>query len=57
LRQYVGEMDERVRKHLEMLWHGKQKVSVWILSNNRVSAHLWKYSITTSVKIPNCDLY
>jgi cytochrome P450 family 26 subfamily A len=28
LRQYVGKMDERVRKHLEMHWHGKQKVSV-----------------------------
>ncbi|KAI5590508.1 hypothetical protein POPTR_004G017800v4 [Populus trichocarpa] len=27
LRQYVGKMDERVRKHLEMHWHGKQKVS------------------------------
>jgi cytochrome P450 family 26 subfamily A len=28
LRQYVGEMDERIRKHFEMHWHGKQKVSV-----------------------------
>ncbi|KAH8493285.1 hypothetical protein H0E87_020115 [Populus deltoides] len=26
LKQYVGMMDERIRKHFEMHWHGKQKV-------------------------------
>jgi cytochrome P450 family 26 subfamily A len=28
LKQYVGMMDERIRKHFEMHWHGKQKVMV-----------------------------
>ncbi|KAJ7960750.1 Cytochrome P450 family protein [Quillaja saponaria] len=28
LKQYVGKMDEEVRKHLEMHWQGKQQVTV-----------------------------
>lgn len=28
LKQYVGKMDEDIRKHLHMHWHGKQKVAV-----------------------------
>ncbi|TYH30348.1 hypothetical protein E1A91_A01G083200v1 [Gossypium mustelinum] len=28
LKQYVGKMDEEVRNHLEMHWHGKQQVTV-----------------------------
>lgn len=28
LKQYVGKMDEDIRKHLHMRWHGKQKVAV-----------------------------
>ncbi|KAK9267503.1 hypothetical protein L1049_009931 [Liquidambar formosana] len=28
LKQYVGKMDEEIRMHLEMHWHGKQKVMV-----------------------------
>ncbi|XP_007020904.2 PREDICTED: cytochrome P450 716B1 [Theobroma cacao] len=28
LKEYVGKMDEEVRKHLEMHWHGKQQVKV-----------------------------
>ncbi|KDO75480.1 hypothetical protein CISIN_1g044998mg, partial [Citrus sinensis] len=28
LKQYVGKMDEDIRKHLNMHWHGKQKVAV-----------------------------
>ncbi|XVF34024.1 hypothetical protein REPUB_Repub18cG0021400 [Reevesia pubescens] len=27
LKEYVGKMDEEVRKHLEMHWHGKQQVT------------------------------
>ena len=28
LKQYVGKMDEEIRKHLEVNWHGKQQVTV-----------------------------
>lgn len=28
LRQYVGEMDEEVRRHLKLHWQGKQEVTV-----------------------------
>ncbi|THG13662.1 hypothetical protein TEA_007401 [Camellia sinensis var. sinensis] len=28
LKQYVGKMDEEVRKHMEMHWHGKNEVNV-----------------------------
>ena len=28
LKQYVGKMDEEIRKHLEMHWQGKQQVTV-----------------------------
>ncbi|THG03356.1 hypothetical protein TEA_000849 [Camellia sinensis var. sinensis] len=28
LKQYIGKMDEEVRRHLEMHWQGKQKVTV-----------------------------
>lgn len=28
LKQYVGKMDEEIRKHLEIHWHGKQKIKV-----------------------------
>lgn len=28
LKEFVGKMDEEVRKHLEMHWHGKQQVKV-----------------------------
>lgn len=28
LKEYVGKMDEEVRRHLEMHWHGKQQVTV-----------------------------
>jgi cytochrome P450 family 26 subfamily A len=28
LKQYVGKIDEEVKKHFEMHWHGKQKISV-----------------------------
>ncbi|XP_050213119.1 cytochrome P450 716B1-like [Mercurialis annua] len=28
LKQYVGIMDQEIRKHFEMNWHGKQKISV-----------------------------
>ncbi|KAK9938486.1 hypothetical protein M0R45_015219 [Rubus argutus] len=28
LKQYVGKMDEEIRKHLEVHWHGKQQVTV-----------------------------
>ncbi|KAK1556452.1 hypothetical protein Q3G72_005206 [Acer saccharum] len=28
LKQYVGKMDGEIRKHLDMHWHGKQKVTV-----------------------------
>ncbi|KAJ7960752.1 Cytochrome P450 [Quillaja saponaria] len=28
LKQYVGKMDEEIRKHLEMYWQGKQEVTV-----------------------------
>ena len=30
LKQYVGKMDAEVRKHLEMHWQGKQRVTVHI---------------------------
>lgn len=28
LKLYVGKMDEEIRKHLELNWHGKQKITV-----------------------------
>ncbi|KAJ0082892.1 hypothetical protein Patl1_11096 [Pistacia atlantica] len=28
LKQYVGKMDEEIRKHLEIHWHGKQNIAV-----------------------------
>ena len=28
LKGYVGKMDEEIRNHLEMHWHGKQKITV-----------------------------
>ena len=28
LKQYVGKMDEEIRKHLEVHWQGKQQVTV-----------------------------
>ncbi|BBH01966.1 hypothetical protein Prudu_012392 [Prunus dulcis] len=28
LKQYVGKLDEEIRKHLELNWHGKQKITV-----------------------------
>ncbi|KAH8493258.1 hypothetical protein H0E87_020092 [Populus deltoides] len=31
LKQYVGKIDEEVRKHFEMHWHGKQKISAMLL--------------------------
>ncbi|KAL6205514.1 hypothetical protein ACLB2K_022772 [Fragaria x ananassa] len=34
LKQYVGKMDEEIRKHLEMHWHGKQQVTVLPLMKN-----------------------
>ncbi|KAM5585646.1 cytochrome P450 716B1 [Rosa sericea] len=34
LKQYVAKMDEEIRKHLEMHWHGKQQVTVMPLMKN-----------------------
>ncbi|XP_011048028.1 PREDICTED: taxoid 7-beta-hydroxylase-like [Populus euphratica] len=31
LKQYAGKIDEEVRKHFEMHWHGKQKISAMLL--------------------------
>nr|XP_028956454.1 taxane 10-beta-hydroxylase-like [Malus domestica] len=28
LKQYVGKMDQEIRRHLEMHWHGKQQITV-----------------------------
>ena len=35
LKQYVGKMDEEIRRHLEMHWHGYQKVMVSSISNGK----------------------
>lgn len=32
LKQYVGKLDEEVRRHLDMHWHGNQKVMVSLIS-------------------------
>ncbi|KAM1394724.1 hypothetical protein PS2_030285 [Malus domestica] len=34
LKRYVGKMDEEIRNHLEMHWHGKQKITVLPLMKN-----------------------
>ncbi|XP_030453516.1 cytochrome P450 716B1-like [Syzygium oleosum] len=34
LKQYVGKMDEEVRKHIELHWQGKEKVAVLPLMKN-----------------------
>ncbi|KAM1149967.1 hypothetical protein FF1_030569 [Malus domestica] len=34
LKQYVGKMDQEIRRHLEMHWHGKQQITVLPLMKN-----------------------
>ncbi|XP_070675792.1 taxoid 2-alpha-hydroxylase-like [Malus domestica] len=31
LKRYVGKMDEEIRNHLEMHWHGKQKITISVM--------------------------
>lgn len=40
LRQYVGKMDEEIRKHLEIHWHGKHNIMV--CKNFLIAKHIKK---------------